>query len=54
MKATEEKSKGTLLDFARKLSHEQAEMLISRLPEWISLLEAQDPLYPLEQAEQTG
>ena len=54
MKTTKEESKGTLLGYIKKLNQEQAEMLISRLPEWISLLEAQDLLYPLEQVEQTG
>ena len=54
MKTTKEESKRTLLGFVKKLNYEQAEVLISRLPEWISLLEGQDLLYPLEQVEQTG
>ena len=54
MKTTKEESKATLLGYVKKLNYEQAELLISRLPEWISLLEGQDRLYPLEQVEQTG
>ena len=54
MEAIEEASKGMLLFYISKLTDEQAEKLISRLPEWISLLEVREPLYPLEQVERTG
>jgi hypothetical protein len=54
MNAVDEASKNVLLYFVKNMSREQADMLISRLPEWISLLEARDPLCPLEQVGRTG